>query len=936
MHRSRTARTRCLFFTWLVLLGFALRLWRLDAQDIWWDEARNIDVALRPLSAIPGAPELDIHPPGYFVLLHAWSLPAGATAFAVRFFSAAWGVTLVPLVVALARRLGVREAAPGAALYAALAPFLVGEAQETRMYTLAFALLAWGAGAFWQSAHGRRRAWAWLGISMAAAALVHYATLFVLAAWYGWAAAALLVGWWRGTGREEVVARLRGLVLAGLFAFLLFLPQLGRALRQATPYGNPNLTVPAPGEYVRRLWHAYTVGIAAEGAWALWGAALAAVVVGLGVCLYAVWAPRRRLSPLSFLLAAVVLPVGLYYAVLVGRGTFAPRYISFVTPFLALLVGVALHGWWRAARPLGLVLGGALVATWALGLHADQFNPRFFREETANLAQWLAEVTGPTDLILVDVPYPLGFYYPRYSPDPERPPPDDPRAPAPAYYLFVDINRVADRLTQLAAGAERVFWVQWYKSDTDPRGAVEFLLRKHGVPAGTRAFRGYTVTWYRVAPTTRYTLAEDGVTVSPAAGFGDVVSLVSASVGQAPVPAVSPPPDRPRPVWAVLTWQRGTEPATAPLKASVRLLDPLGRVVAQDDRPLISDRHLTLPSWAEGERATNVYLLELPPGTPPGKYTVTARVYAPADGSPVAPVGPVKVANGGDVVLATVEVARAPAFPAVTPRALADAPIGLVEFALGSAEAAPGEEITADLLWVRGTSAARPPYQVRLSLVAEGGDELIVWEGPPVPWSYPVAAWQPGELVRSRLPWRLPAEVPAGAYTVRLALAEQGEVLGSVELGRLRVRGRARTFEPPPVASPMEPPPRAGELARLLGYTLEGEVAPNASLGVTLVWQALGPADRSYTGFVQLLDGANRVIAQEDHIPLRGEAPTTSWLPGEIIADRYDLTLPAELPAGPYTLIAGWYDATTMRRLPVWAGDSAPAGDHIVLRTFGR
>ncbi|MDQ7030611.1 MAG: glycosyltransferase family 39 protein [Ardenticatenia bacterium] len=917
----------------LVALSFALRLWRLEVQDIWWDEARNIDVATRPLSAIPGAPELDIHPPGYFLLLHAWSLQAGVAAFTARFFSVIWGVLLVPLTVALARRLETPELAPGAALFAALAPFLVSEAQETRMYTLAFALLAWGATHFWRAVHGHGRAWAWLGVSMAAAALVHYATLFVVASWYTWAALALAAAW--GLRREELGRRLRSLAWAALLALLLFSPQLGRALRQATPYGNPNLTVPASGEYLRQLWWAYTVGVAAEGTWALWGIALVGGVVGVGLCLAIIRTPKARLAPLSFLLTTTLVPVGLYYLVLLDRGTFAPRYISFVMPFFALLVGAALHGWCRIARPLAFVLGATLVAVWALGIHADQFNPRYFREETTRLVQWLAEVAGPEDLVLIDVPYPLGFYYPRYSRDPTRPPPDNSCAQAPAYYLFVDISHVAERLTQLGANAKRIFWVQWYKSDTDPRGAVDFLLRKYGVVAGTRAFRGYTVTWYRVAPNTRYTLAEEGTTVSLTAHFGSVVSLVNASVGQAPVPAIFPPPDRPRPIWAVLTWERGPEPTTVPLKASVRLLDPLGRVVSQDDRPLISDRHLTLPSWAEGERATNVYLLELPPGTPPGKYTVTARVYAPGERSSVDPSGQVKVVNGGDVVLATVDVARAPAFPNVTPRALVDAPIGLVEFALDRAEAAPGEEVTVELLWMRGASAARPPYWVEIRLVAEGGGEFAAWKSPPVPWNYRVSSWQPGELVHSRLPWRLPAEVPAGTYTVRLTLLERDEVLGNVELGRLRVRGRARTFEPPPMGHPMVPPPRAGELALLLGYTVEGELAPNAQLAVTLVWEAVGAAERSYTGFVQLLDGANTVIAQEDHIPLHGKAPTTSWLPGEIVADRYELTLPPELSPGPYTLIAGWYDATTMQRLSVWAAGSTPQ-DHIVLRTFGR
>ena len=55
----------------VLLFAFGVRLQELTRQDIWWDEARNIDVALRPFWQIPIAPELDIQPPVYYWLLHS-------------------------------------------------------------------------------------------------------------------------------------------------------------------------------------------------------------------------------------------------------------------------------------------------------------------------------------------------------------------------------------------------------------------------------------------------------------------------------------------------------------------------------------------------------------------------------------------------------------------------------------------------------------------------------------------------------------------------------------------------------------------------------------------------------------------------------------------------------------------------------------------------
>ena len=134
----------------LVLAAFVLRVYRLDLQDIWWDEARNIDVAGRASAQIATAPELDIHPPVYFYLLHGWLAAAGPNtdqlpgqgAFAARFMSLWFGVLLVPLMAALGRRVGGRWTGLGAALGAAFLPFLLGEAQETRMYTVTLVWLA--------------------------------------------------------------------------------------------------------------------------------------------------------------------------------------------------------------------------------------------------------------------------------------------------------------------------------------------------------------------------------------------------------------------------------------------------------------------------------------------------------------------------------------------------------------------------------------------------------------------------------------------------------------------------------------------------------------------------------------------------------------------------------------------------------------------------
>ncbi|MEZ4720057.1 MAG: glycosyltransferase family 39 protein, partial [Caldilineaceae bacterium] len=149
-------RSERLFLLVLLLAALALRLYQLTRQDIWWDEARNIDVALRPFLQVATAPELDIHPPVYFWLLHLWTQLAAVTrtidaaqiAYLSRWLSVAAGVLSVPLLFQVTRAVGGNTAALAAATLGTFTPFWLAESQEARMYTVGFALLLAAAAAF--------------------------------------------------------------------------------------------------------------------------------------------------------------------------------------------------------------------------------------------------------------------------------------------------------------------------------------------------------------------------------------------------------------------------------------------------------------------------------------------------------------------------------------------------------------------------------------------------------------------------------------------------------------------------------------------------------------------------------------------------------------------------------------------------------------------
>lgn len=118
-----------------------------------------------------------------------------------------------------------------------------------------------------------------------------------------------------------------------------------------------------------------------------------------------------------------------------------------------------------------------------------------------------------------------------------------------------------------------------------------------------------------------------------------------------------------------------------------------------------------------------------------------------------------------------------------------------------------------------------------------------------------------------------------------------------------------------------------GETIRLLGYDLDDSpVSPGDSVNLTLHWQSVAQTPISYKVFIHLLDAGGQIRGQQDSTPLNGDWPTTCWARGEVITDRYTLTLPSDAPTGEYTLAVGFYHETTGERLPVDGDDHVRLG----------
>lgn len=116
-------------------------------------------------------------------------------------------------------------------------------------------------------------------------------------------------------------------------------------------------------------------------------------------------------------------------------------------------------------------------------------------------------------------------------------------------------------------------------------------------------------------------------------------------------------------------------------------------------------------------------------------------------------------------------------------------------------------------------------------------------------------------------------------------------------------------------------PAQFGPSLHLRGYSLSHAAQ---QLLVTPSWDVVGPTDSDLLLFLHLYDQTGMRVAGVDVAPGGALFPQTStWRVGQQIAVPIPLALPADLPAGTYTLTMGLYDPRSGTRLPLSVGEAA-------------
>ncbi|MCB0157569.1 MAG: hypothetical protein KDD83_05525, partial [Caldilineaceae bacterium] len=881
----------------LTLLGLALRVLRLNWQPLWWDEGYSIYFATEPMARMLNLTAHDIHPPLYYALLHLWTGPIGApTPVQARLLSVLIGAAALPVMAWLAGVLfpGRMRIAWLATIFLLLSPIHLFYSQEVRMYGLAMVLGMAATGQLWRWLRRPTRGAAVLYVVWALAALytLYYSALLLLAH-------ALWVVW---TLRAQRARLIRGLALFGVVG-VGFLPWLLYAGPKLVGYVGDKVQADqdralGPLAYAVRHLVAMVRGHLLPGdvqtatllTWL--GVATVLAVVATIITFFvmrrrhsdaatAPAAPQDTVRPdaPTALLVFMLVPAAAAF-LLNLRLPFFPdggeRLLLFILPYFLLLIAAAATATWTQWR-LGRVTTLLLVACGALGVYTFYATPRYTDRDYRPVIGQVVQSGKSGDTFFAIFPWQVG-YWRAYVPPAQQAEIGGPEAMLAAEGALTwgpEVRAALDAALQRGA----VWFPAPLSFGSTLPGEIEAYLQTQAVNLENRWYSTTTrlAAWQ---PLPQPETAPVGVDFGP-------VRLDEAGVAPDVVSSTNAP------VAVRLTWNAGSDDD---LVVTLRLTDAAGRTWASRDYAPLG----ALRTGDDGEQSGETAGLIIPVGLPPDTYRIRAGVAVSGTGQlilpPAATVTTDPLVDVGTVSVTLPETAQARArLPIRTPVEPPEAREGLAFLGYAGVEA--HDDVTAGTelrlrIFMQNRVDAPPSRHIFVSLLDTNDGGVAGWEGWTLP-QYPTETWAQDALVQVPVEFFLPATVAPGDYRLITGLLDPatGAKSEPVELGELTVRQRPISLDAPAPATPLEPPPRFGTHADLIGYDLTRE---NGALALTLHWRVQQTLLPPHQIFVHLDTPDGTTVAQDDGPPRTrdGEAPTGSWLPGEYLSTQHRVALP--------------------------------------------
>jgi 4-amino-4-deoxy-L-arabinose transferase-like glycosyltransferase len=928
----------------LSLLAFSLRVHELDLRSLWPDEGfTTLRISLSMGEIIAGRMPFDnvvtqdSHPALYFILLKLLRELAGANAFTLKYVSVAWSVLLVPLFFVSGRLLLSTRAGRAAALFAALSPVYLWYGQELRMYTQIVALSLLSVYTLARASQlGHWRRWLLAGVVTAAMCYTHYTGLFV--AFFEVLALAVIV---------HVVGRARRFIALAV-ALLSTTPLLVLVFPRILQGPEPNFNFVPLDLIAHDLLNSFSLGISVrvESVWWLDLIFLLILLVGALAPFkdgrYSAWPAARAL-----LIGYLVVPVLGYYIFTYVKPAFqGVRHLLLVSPafYLLLARGVTVIGErWKVAA-----LGLLVLFCGGMAYSAGQYfwNPHYLKDDWRGMVRYIETHAWARDAVLVNNTFvrPTLDYYDQ----------GDGLFWLSAPELSLNLMEITDTqtmsrtLSELKAQHPRIWFIP-------------------GRPQDGRDEHDFVLKWLEQNMTFNEEIDFHGRTLGMSVRLYTTQSLVADAR-----PAGSTDPQLSWPIGlelrgvklrlgaevtggqlipVQLSWRVPAAPAPQQLLSTdLELVDANGTVWVSTAAPIVPPGFKR--GWPIGRYVVPGYTVPLPPGLPPGTYTLRVALRAEhGDGA-----GTIVPLAGGEpsAVIATLTVSTATSIPDVrridgyVPASVRfDNGVELLGYRVISV-IVPGQPVVVQFFW-RGLRDRPDDARVTLELTdwlgrsfAQGGAQLSSDV-------YPLSTWRSGQVVATSAAVLLPAQIADGTYRIRMGLQRaSGPVAAytelwpfgraAVDLGPLAVAAWPKLTDLPDGATPVEA--RFGDNVTLAGYHVDGVIAPGNTVNVTLYWladQPPGAAAADLVTYVHALSAPDPpnaepvVLVLHDSTPANGLRPVDTWRAGEIIADAHVFLIPANARPGAYVVYVGAYSRATGGRWPITLGGVAQPNDELPL-----
>jgi len=785
----------------ILLLAFAIRLYRLGSESLWYDETVSVHLASKSFVGLVAHTAGDIHPPGYYLLLHAWTRLAGSSDFAAAFLSLFFGMLLVALAYWLAARVSGPRAGLFAAFLVAISPYNLWYSQEVRMYTLG-AVLSVGVLAavlhlMSMPAAPKSTYLRWLAVygicgALGLWSLYYFAFLLV-------AVNLLVVLWWL-IGRWAKGGSLGWLgrwLLAQVGVILLYAAWLPTAWRQATePPVPPWRGLVALGDVLVETWSALSLGQSAVPGqpWPVLLLFGLLFILGL-VCRPATTRPARSRKMLGvaeawqarwFLAGSLLLPVLFIYLASFVTPLFHVRYVFTYSTAFYVICGAGLAWIYRRWRMAGWLVLVVVTMFSGVSIHAYHTDPRYASDDQRGAVRFLSEQWRPGDAILVNAGYAytaLETYWEgvpiawrgRLVGDGVAPWEGmSVRGPVVVQTGSVDgaaslgwgdlesdfyaMSRAetSDALERLFADFDRVWVYRIYDTVTDGDGFIRGWLDSHGTKFQDLVFTGES------------NLRVQGFVTDHDPLLGtesrERDSLVDGSLGL--VADLKPPSavEVGGLLDLALVWEVGAQPADG-IILFAGLFDATGRRWAQTDERPMGPLYPT-QAWTVGSRVRTPLRLRVPPGTPPGTYRLEVGWYSFVDGQPAW----LPWTSGDLLTLGEIQVVAPEDWQTVA-NPVADHSVGvnigddvrLLGFSAPALISRPSGTLHLEVLWLAledGPEAAAPVFQVR----DQAGQVLSEVSSAPVEGRAPLSRMETGQVVRDPVSLQLPGAISPGMY----------------------------------------------------------------------------------------------------------------------------------------------------------------------------